>query len=126
MNQRAFMSCLVFVLAGPGWAPAAPYEVVKSFDATSTPMGMTPAPDGSLFGTTCNGGTYNQGSVYKLSWNGSSWVRTIVHSFNESVHGGCPQGLLLLASDGAFWGTTLYNSGIYRVTPSGSFSRIHT
>jgi uncharacterized repeat protein (TIGR03803 family) len=124
MSLRVLVACLVVVTC-PRLAAADLYEVLASFDGTGLPTGMTAAPDGSLFGTTCSGGTYNEGSVFKLAWNGGSWVRSVVFSFDESVHGGCPQGMLLLGADGAFYGTTLRNSGVFRVTPTGVFARIH-
>lgn len=61
--------------------------------------------DGSLYGTTPDGGTnsYNAGgAVYRL--NRSSY--SILHSFNNSSGGFAPMGGVLLGGDGVLYGTT--------------------
>ena len=86
-------------------------------------------PDGEFYGTTQNGGTFNYGSVFKVS---SSGALTTLHSFNI-IDGVSPYGTLLLASDGNFYGTTneagTCTAGgcgtVFRITPDGSFTTLH-
>jgi len=78
---------------------------------------LTAAPDGSLWGTTCTGGDFGQGSVFRA-------VPTFetIHSFN-GLDGGCPAGELVQGSDGFLYGTTttLASGGsgtIFRLNPA--------
>ena len=88
-------------------------------------------PDGELYGTTQNGGTYNWGSIFKVSTQGAL---TTLHSFDIS-DGVSPYGALLLASNGNLYGTanaagacTTENAGcgtVFVVSPSGKFKTLH-
>jgi uncharacterized repeat protein (TIGR03803 family) len=68
---------------------------------------------GNLYGTTSYGGTYNAGTVYKLSPAGGTWTVSVLHNFNpfDPSDGGNPAGRLLLV-DGILYGTT-QTGGIY-------------
>jgi len=86
--------------------------------------------DGNLYGVTYNGGTYNLGTVFRYS---STGVFTTLHSFAGGAECGNPEGGLVLAPDGNFYGTTGDVGGqgvlwgtIYRITPAGDFTIIHT
>ena len=79
--------------------------------------------DGTLYGTTVGGGTNGCGTVFKVSTNGSSF--TLLHTFSNSPDGAYPYGGLMLASDGALYGTTSSggntNAGtLFKVNPDGS------
>ena len=90
---------------------------------------LTLGTDGNFYGTTQNGGTYNYGSVFKISLSGAL---TTLHSFNI-VDGVSPYGTLLLASDGNFYGTaneagtcTAGGCGtVFRISADGSFTTLH-
>ncbi len=77
------------------------------------------ATDGNFYGTATNGGTNNQGVVYKLSSNG---VITIVHSFNSATDGADPVGPLVQGSDGNLYGTT--TTGGAAANPAGTVFRV--
>lgn len=63
---------------------------------------------GDIYGTNQQGGTYNQGTVYELSPNGSGGYNvTVLHSFNGSQGEG-PFGGLSVDSNGNLYGTTLF------------------
>jgi uncharacterized repeat protein (TIGR03803 family) len=136
MATRRFilLLCLLSVLkpallpaeASPG-APV--FSIVLNFDSThgSHPSG-TPIEDsdGNLWGTTEEGGGANQGTVFKLTPDGSL---TIIHEFDGAD--GLYPSHLVLGSGGAFYGTTILggNSGygvIFRVKPTGRFSVLHS
>jgi len=95
-------------------------------DAISPAGGVTVSPDGVLYGTSTGGGTYNLGTVFKVSTNGSGY--SVIYSFagtNVNSDGIGPFGTLLLASDGALYGTTQYggtnkDGTIFKVFPDGS------
>jgi uncharacterized repeat protein (TIGR03803 family) len=72
----------------------------------STPNPLIQATDGNLYGTTGGGGANNQGTVFKITRNGTL---TTLYSFcSESgcADGDGPVGRLFQATDGAFYGTT--------------------
>jgi uncharacterized repeat protein (TIGR03803 family) len=87
---------------------------------------------GNLYGTTSFGGTYNWGTVYKLSPNtDGTWTETVLHNFNFGSDGGYPGHLsLVFDSKGALYGTAgqgangscvVWTTGcgtIYKLTPN--------
>jgi uncharacterized repeat protein (TIGR03803 family) len=81
--------------------------------------------DGAFYGTMCNGGMYNSGTVFRITTDGSM---SVLRHLNSSTDGGSPKGSLVQSSDGtAFYGTTsvggLKNAGtIFRVTTAKAFS----
>jgi uncharacterized repeat protein (TIGR03803 family) len=82
--------------------------------------------DGSLYGTTTQGGANSRGAIFKATLNGTV---TLLHSFNLT-DGAAPQGGLTLAADGNFYGTTPSGGAnsagvIFKITPSGTFTVIH-
>jgi uncharacterized repeat protein (TIGR03803 family) len=92
---------------GGGWSE----RVLYSFDGPtgSKPMaGLTRDAAGNLYGTTCYGGANNQGTVFKLTADGSGhWTKTTLHDFADS-EGTCPFGNLVIDPSGNIYGTTEY------------------
>ncbi|HXM23300.1 MAG TPA: choice-of-anchor tandem repeat GloVer-containing protein [Terriglobales bacterium] len=76
---------------------------------------------GNLYGTTGGGGTYNYGTVFKLTPNANGhWTETVLHSFNGNDGLQPLAGLIL--KKGGLYGTTLsggaYNGGtVFELTP---------
>ena len=71
------------------------------------PMGEKPsalrqANDGRFYGTTSNGGTFEQGTLFRMDVTG---VVTTLYSFSGTADGGEPFGLVS-ASNGRFYGVT--------------------
>ena len=94
--------------------------------------GLMQGTDGYLYGTTTSGGTgFLYGTVFKMTLNG---VLTTLHSFVSS-DGSTPQGKLVQASDGNFYGTTTSGGNaqactfgcgtIFKITSSGTFTPLH-
>lgn len=91
------------------------------------PLGiLVQANDGFLYGTTYEGGAYNQGTVFKISVTG---VYTLLHSFHYAspvFDGQLPYAGLTMGSDGNLYGTTTNggansNAGvIFQITPTGT------
>jgi uncharacterized repeat protein (TIGR03803 family) len=84
------------------------YLVLHSFDDRnpneSVQAPLVQGPDGTLYGTT-TAGDYGSGTVFRLKPDGTGYAR--LHAFGSfSGDGTGPQGPLLLANDGALYGTT--------------------
>lgn len=58
-------------------------------------------PDGDIYGETAFGGTYGEGSLFKISPSGAF---STLHSFNETADGAAPLGIIF-GSDGKIYGT---------------------
>jgi uncharacterized repeat protein (TIGR03803 family) len=89
---------------------------------------LVEGPDGQLWGATALGGATGNGTIFKITPGGEL---TTLHSFGStSTDGLVPQGTMILASDGNFYGTTVAggtdNQGtVFRITPAGTYSVIH-
>jgi len=82
--------------------------------------------DGNFYGTTGGGGAFRDiehqggfGTVYQFS--PLSGVVTILHSFSFNGDGYFPNGPLMQAKDGFFYGTTREGSGPFRDGPGTGF-----
>lgn len=92
--------------------------VIHAFvgEPSSGPDGAYPVaslifdPSGNLYGTTLQGGTYGQGTVFKLTpTSGGSWKETIIHEFEGYPgDGASPVASLIFDKAGNLFGTTEY------------------
>src|ERR1700733_8473667 len=79
------------------------YRVIYDFGHDSqdgwAPNGLPAvAKNGDLYGVTESGGTYNLGTVYKLTaprTRGGAWTKTILYDFPGGDGGGYPEALVL-------------------------------
>jgi uncharacterized repeat protein (TIGR03803 family) len=103
------------------------YVKLLDFAPVSSPGGSF--PDGSLFfdgtflyGTTGNGGTTDDGTIFKIMPDGTGYVK--LFDFTNTTTGQQPHSSLI--SDGTFlYGTTYYggsnnNGAIFKIMPNGS------
>ncbi len=120
-------------------AGAQTYTVLYTYPGTNNntsgitwPSVMSQGQDGNIFGTIQTNGTYNYGSVYKMSTSGQY---TLLYSFcAEGGHclttGANPTGGVTLGFDGNLWGTTL-NGGkggagtIFKMSPAGAWTKMY-
>jgi uncharacterized repeat protein (TIGR03803 family) len=72
-------------------------------DDGQTPSSLVAASDGNLYGTTESGGTYDAGTVFRITPDG---VFTLLHSFTAGNDGAHPWSGLVQARDGRLYGTT--------------------
>jgi uncharacterized repeat protein (TIGR03803 family) len=106
--------------------PAGVETVLHSFVGGTTDGAMPQAAliqgiDGDFYGTTANGGTGSNGTVFKIT---STGVESILHSFVPGIDGSDPVAALVQGTDGNFYGTTAGGgtggSGtVFKITPTG-------
>jgi uncharacterized repeat protein (TIGR03803 family) len=83
--------------------------------------------DGNFYGTTSGGGTYGQGTVFKISANGAL---NSLYSFTGTNDGAIPNGLVQ-GSDGNFYGTTsgggTYGQGtVFKISTNGVLTSLYS
>jgi len=95
----------------------------------SWPNGLVEGPDHNFYGTTQTGGQYNFGTIFRM---GPGNLVTSVYAFTGGADGRSPEGNLVLAPDGNFYGTTTFSGigastfgTVFRFSPSGDFSTIY-
>jgi uncharacterized repeat protein (TIGR03803 family) len=102
-----------------------PNSVADGFE----PNGLLQGSDGAFYGITQSGGTYDIGTVFKLT---DAGVETVLHSFSGGVNGimdGYYPNGLIQANDGNFYGTTQSTGPgggvfgccgiVFKITPAG-------
>ncbi|MGI8965759.1 MAG: choice-of-anchor tandem repeat GloVer-containing protein [Limisphaerales bacterium] len=113
---KAAVVVTIFLATAP--AGAQTFTNLKSFPGNPPiPGGFTPPGDfpsgpvaltnGVLYGVTANGGDSHNGSLFKLSTNGSGF--TVLHEFAGGSDGSQPAGRVVVSGD-TIYGVT-YNGG---------------
>jgi uncharacterized repeat protein (TIGR03803 family) len=106
------------------------FTVLHNFNGTNdgaVPIaGVTLANDGNYYGTTLEGGAYNEGTVYEITPSG---VFTTLYSFTGGADGAEPWGGLIQATNGNLYGTTqqggTYGDGtVFQVSLAGTYTTI--
>ncbi len=96
----------VFVMNKDGTAYRVIYNFTGDGEGSEPFAGLVQGAQGTLFGTTRYGGTDDLGTAFRLNADGSGY--TVLHSFTSTNGDGAePGAALLVASDGALYGTTL-------------------
>ena len=101
-------------------------------DGVEPDAGLVQATSGNFYGTTLAGGAYfgcfvgSCGTVFQITPDGTL---TTLHSF-DITDGANPQAGLIQASNGDFYGTTLYGGAngegtVFRITPSGTLKTLY-
>jgi uncharacterized repeat protein (TIGR03803 family) len=109
------------------------FAVLNSFNGTNgaSPQGsLLGVGSATLYGTTYDGGAFDQGTVYKLGTNGAL---TVLLSFN-GTNGSHPAASLVQTPNGVLYGTTrdggtndLADGGygtIFKITTNGAFTSV--
>lgn len=130
---RAFFS-LAIVVGASIFASAQTVSTVYNFVGGKTSGAMpwyvtlVQGTNGSLYGTTYNGGASNVGTVFSVTTSGT---QTILYSFKGGTTDGAnPTGGLTLGTDGNFYGTTQQGGTssegvIFQLTPAGTITILH-
>lgn len=100
------------------------HDFITSTEGGSPAGSLIQARDGFLYGMTTGGGAGNAGTIFKLKTSGSNF--TVVKSFVFATDGGSPQGSLLQANDSNFYGMTSNSGRIFKLTPTGVYTNLHT
>jgi uncharacterized repeat protein (TIGR03803 family) len=123
--QLTLFAPLAMIILNPVVAQTATYQTLYSFKGT--PDGVSPraavviGSNGSLYGTTFEGGETSQGIVFVLAKpTGEPWKETVLLSFNGD-DGQYPEMPLVFGSTGALYGTTVGGGStagvVFELTP---------
>jgi uncharacterized repeat protein (TIGR03803 family) len=88
--------------------------ILHSYSDNAHGNGMAPeatpllGEHGDVYGTTCAGGTHNNGIVFKLEVpvGTTKWKQVVLHEFDGGSDGLCPEAPLIFSPNGALFGTT--------------------
>jgi uncharacterized repeat protein (TIGR03803 family) len=124
----------VFKLAPPAkgqtaWTPTVLFRFTGGSDGAFPAAVLIADDSGALYSTTLNGGTGNNGTVFKLTPPASGqspWKVTVLHRFcppPSCSDGAVPEAGLIADNEGALYGTTVSGgtgSGtVFKLTPRG-------
>ena len=129
----ALLFCFTLSLAVlANTAQAQTFSVLHNFTAGADGLGpeasITVGPGGVLYGTAGGGGTYDNGTVFKLKQVNSDWVFSTLYEFTGGSDGGHPIGGVVIGPGGALYGTTQVGGAdddgvVYALTPPATFCR---
>jgi len=91
--------------------------------------GLVLGTDGDFYGTTSQGGTNGDGTVFKITSGGK--LTTLYRFSGTGTDGGGPMAPMIQARDGNFYGITQYGGGacnkgaIFKVTPNGTLTPLY-
>jgi uncharacterized repeat protein (TIGR03803 family) len=91
----------------------------------ATPKGsLIQATDNNFYGTTSDGGTNGSGTIFKIT---AAGVLTVLRNLSSAEDGSIPQGSLLQATDGNFYGMTSSGGAggvgtIFKITSAGVYT----
>jgi uncharacterized repeat protein (TIGR03803 family) len=93
-------------------------------DGTNPLGSLTQGTDGHLYGLAQRGGSKGSGTIFKyvLATN----TLTVLRHLDYSVDGANPEGNLVEANDGKFYGMFPSNGRIFSIAKDGSFAIVHT
>jgi uncharacterized repeat protein (TIGR03803 family) len=102
------------------------YNFTGTNDGAVPIAGLTLGNDGNYYGTTLQGGAYNEGTVFQITPAGAF---TTLYSFTGGADGAEPWGGLVQASNGNLYGNTqqggTYGYGtVFQVSLTGSYTTV--
>lgn len=98
---------MIVILVGAASSQTSKFKVLHAFssgtDGETPQAGLVLDAQGNLYGTTEDGGTFGEGTVFKID---SAGNETILHNFNVRTDGGYPFGPVILDNARNIYGTT--------------------
>jgi uncharacterized repeat protein (TIGR03803 family) len=118
---------VVFSLASDGTETVL-YSFTGGDDGGTPFAGLIVDRADNLYGTTYEGGTYGQGTVFEIS---ASGAESVLHAFTGGSDGGRPGAAVTADRDGNLYGTTLLggadDSGtVFKLAPDGTETVLHS
>jgi uncharacterized repeat protein (TIGR03803 family) len=138
---RVALMLLLLVAATAATSSAQTFKVLHNFCSTSSGEyctdGQSPSTtliqgtNGYLYGTTFYGGPGNYGTIFKISTSGKLTTIYNFCSLASCADGTLPDGGLLLATNGSFYGVTnqggAYGYGtVFKITATGKLTTLHS
>ena len=124
------LAAILFALCYPAIVRASNLTVLWTFagapnDGSNPNAPILIAKNGTIYGTTSSGGTYNAGTVYELVPPGTGqtqWTEAILWSFGNGSDASHPSAGVIVDANGDLFATTkaggLYGGGtVYELTP---------
>ena len=105
---------VVFELSpnGSSWTETVLYSFANSPDGANPVNGLIKDASGNLYGTTYNGGSAGNGTVFELTPSGSSWTEKVIYEMNSNYAG------LVMDGAGNIYGTNWQVA--FKLSPNGS------
>ncbi len=107
--------------AGGGWTEKVLHSFANGTDGARPLASVIFDAAGNLYGTTTEGGTNRDGTVFELTPTaGGGWTETLLHSFNNNgTDGFLPNAGLIFDATGNLYGTTYYGGAGGGCQPNG-------
>ena len=128
-NHRQQLGIVLVLFLATHMALSQTFTKLVNFDFTNgaypQSMSMVQGVDGSLYGTTWEGGNHGNGVVFKVNAAGDMFI---VDDLKGHV-GSQPVAGLILSDDGDFYGTAEYGGGgdygtVFKVSHGGRFTEL--
>ncbi len=125
---RSVLTAVVTLLCAGTANAQVPVEVLHSFSGPTNPRlptALVQSVDGSLYGTTAEGGVFNKGTIFRLTEDDRL---SVLYAFSGTD--GTAPSAILQANDGSFYGVTTSGGSdgcgtAWRIAQDGSFLRLH-
>ncbi|HLY06961.1 MAG TPA: choice-of-anchor tandem repeat GloVer-containing protein [Rhizomicrobium sp.] len=95
-----------------GWTESVLHNFEQSADGITPTVGPIIGGDGSLYGTTQQGGDNNKGVVFSLVPQNGGWSESVLYSFPGGRDGAAPYGGLVFGKGNALYGTTSFGGSM--------------